>query len=90
MFRKNSEFYLDSIEILGLKTTSQVAHLIVDHHYWLYSFSHFIPKYVCTKFLNHNNEEIGLWHEIVWHINYRYLHQINKEDMVTSVTSSYV
>ena len=46
--RRKAEFYQDSVEISYLKTWSRVAHGVEDHHTRLYSFSHFIPKYVCT------------------------------------------
>jgi hypothetical protein len=70
---------------LDIKTGSRVAHGVADHHSWLYYFSHFIPKSICTTFFNHTNEERRLWNEIFGHLNYRYLHQLNKEDMATSL-----
>ena len=73
------------MEISDLKTGFWVAHGVADHHSQLYSFSHFIPKFLCTTFLNHTNEERRLWNEIFGHLNYNYLHQLNKEDMVTSL-----
>ena len=30
----------------------------------------------------HANEEIGIWHEILGHLNFRYMQQLNKQGMV--------
>ena len=55
------EFYPDSVVILDLKPGSQVAHSVVDHDSRLYSFSHFIPKFVCTEFLFYDNKDMKFY-----------------------------
>jgi hypothetical protein len=57
----------------------------VDHHSKLYTFSHFVPKYDYVMLLTHVNEESILWHEIVGHLKFRYLQQINKKGMVNGI-----
>jgi len=59
--RRKVEFYPDSVVILDLKIGSQIAHGVADHHSHLYSFSHFIPKSVCTKILNHTNDDMKVY-----------------------------
>jgi hypothetical protein len=76
------EFTLDSAVITDISTGSQLAHGIANHSSRLYLFSHFVPKYISTVFLSQSNDIGRLWHEIFGHINYKYLHQLNKENMV--------
>ena len=76
------EFTLDSTVITDISTGSQLAHGIADHGSRLYFLSHFVPKYISTIFLSQYNDISRLWHEIFGHINYKYLHQLCKENMV--------
>jgi hypothetical protein len=76
------EFTPDSAVITDISTGSQLAHGIADHGSRLYFFSHFVPKYISTVFLSQYNDISRLWHEIFGHLNYKYLHQLNKENMV--------
>jgi transposase InsO family protein len=76
------EFTPNSAVITDISTGSQIAHGIADHGSHLYFFSHFVPKYISTVFLSQSNDIIRLWHEIFGYINYKYLHQLNKENMV--------
>jgi hypothetical protein len=68
--------------ITDISTGSQLAHGIVNHGSHLYFFSHFIPKSIRTIFLSQSNDIRRLWHEIFGHLNYNYLHQLSKENMV--------
>ena len=76
------EFTSDSVVITNISTGSQLAHGIVDHGSRLYFFSHFVPKYISNVFLSQSNDISRLWHEIFFHLNYKYLHQLSKENMV--------
>ena len=81
------EFTPDSIVITEISTSSQLAHGIADQGSRLYFFSHFVPKYIIIVFLSQSNDIIRLWHEIFGHLNYNYLHQISKENMVEGFPS---
>jgi hypothetical protein len=76
------EFTMDSTVITDISTGSQLAHGIADHSSRLYFFSHFVPKSISTIFMSQSNNIIRLWHEIFGHLNYNYLHQLNKKNMV--------
>ena len=76
------ELTLDSAMITDISTSSQLAYGIAYHSSRLYFFSHFVPKYISTVFLSQYNDIIRLWHEIFGHLNYKYLHQLSKENMV--------
>jgi hypothetical protein len=76
------EFTLDSAVITDISTGSLLAHGIADHGSRLYFFSHFVPKSIIIVFMSQYNNIIRLWHEIFGHLNYKYLHQLNKENMV--------
>jgi hypothetical protein len=76
------EFTPDFAVITDISTGSQLAHGIADHGSRLYFFSHFVPKSISTIFLSQSNDISRLWHEIFGHLNYKYLHQLSKENMV--------
>eukprot|EP00253_Pinus_taeda_P034319 PITA_34319 len=80
--RRKLEFTLDSAVITDISMGSQLAHGIANHASRLYFFSHFIPKSISIVFLSQSNDIIRLWHEIFFHLNYKYLHQLSKENMV--------
>jgi hypothetical protein len=48
----------------------------------LYFFSHFVPKSISIVFISQSNDISSLWHEIFFHLNYKYFHQLSKENMV--------
>jgi hypothetical protein len=77
----------DSTVITDISTGSQLAHGIADHGSRLYFFSHFVPKSVSTVFMSQSDDIISLWHEIFVHLNYNYLHQLNKENMVEGLSA---
>jgi hypothetical protein len=80
--RRKVEFTLDSAVITDISTGSQLAHRIADHGSRLYFFSHFVPKYIINVFLSQYNDIRRLWHEIFGNLNYKYLYQLNNENMV--------
>jgi hypothetical protein len=82
IFGRKVEFTPDSAVITDISTGSQLAHGIADHGSRLYLLSNFVPKYISTVFLSQSNDISRLWHEIFVHLNYNYLHQLNKENMV--------
>jgi hypothetical protein len=77
----------DSAVITDISTGSQLAHGIADHGSRLYFFSHFVPKYISTIFMSQYNDIIRLCHEIFGHLNYNYLHQLSKENMVEGLSA---
>jgi hypothetical protein len=81
------DFTTDSAVITHISIGSQLAHGIADHGSRLYFFSHFVPKYINTIFLSQYNYIIRLLHEIFGHINYKYLHQLSKENMVEGLSA---
>jgi hypothetical protein len=81
------EFTIDSTAITNISIGSQLAHGIADHGSRLYLFSHFVPKSVSTIFLSQYNDSIILWDEIFGNINYKCLHQLNKENMVEGLST---
>eukprot|EP00253_Pinus_taeda_P013857 PITA_13857 len=80
--RRKVEFTLDSTMITDISTGSQLTHEIEDHGSHLYLLSHFVPKSISNVFLLQSNDIRRLWHEIFGHLNHKYLHQLNKENMV--------
>lgn len=53
-----------------------------DHQSRLYTFSHFAPNISPTALLTHLDGVSKLWHEQFGHLNYRYLEQLSRQDMV--------
>jgi hypothetical protein len=76
------EFTPYSAVIIDISIGSQLAHGIADHGSCLYLFSYFVPKSINIVFLSQSNDINKLWHEIFGHLNYNYLHQLSKENMV--------
>lgn len=68
--------------ITNISTGSLLAHGIADHSSPLYFFSNFVPKSIRIVFLSQYNDISSLCHEIFGHLNYNYLHQLSKENMV--------
>jgi hypothetical protein len=85
--RRKVEFTPDPIVITDISTGSQLAHGIANHGSRLYFFSHFVPKSISTVFMSQSNDINRLLHEIFGHINYRYFHQLSKENMVEGLPS---
>jgi hypothetical protein len=81
------EFTLDSAVITDISIGSQLAHGIADHGSHLYFFSHFVPKSIRTVFISQSNDISRLWHQIFGHLNYKYLHQLSKKNMVEGFTA---
>ena len=53
----------------------------------MYKFSHFLPYSQGSALLSHANDTKKLWHEMFGHLNYRYLQEISKENMVEGIPS---
>eukprot|EP00253_Pinus_taeda_P035997 PITA_35997 len=80
--RRKMVFTPNSAMITNISMGSQLAHGIANHGSRLYFLSHFVPKSISTAFLSQSDDINRLWHEIFGHLNYKYLHQLSKENMV--------
>ena len=60
---------------------------IADHDSRMYKFSHFLPYSQGNALLSHANDTHKLWNERFVHINYRYLQELRKENMVEGLPS---
>ena len=79
-------FTPDSVIIREIEDPSQIVAIgKVDHHARLYSFSHFELTSPTNVLLAHSNELTRLRHERFSHLNYRYLQQLNKQNMVNDL-----
>jgi hypothetical protein len=68
--------------IFDMEDNSKIVVGEVDHKSRLYTFSKFIAKSDSTLLLTHANDDIKIWHEIFFHLNFRYMQQLNKQGMV--------
>ena len=84
---KRVTFTLDTMEIAEISTNKVVALGFVDHNARMYKFSHFLPYSQGNVLLSCANETSKLWHERYGHVNYMYLHALNKEGMVEGIPS---
>jgi len=55
----------------------------VKHQYRLYTFSKFITKFDSNLLLTYVDDTSRLWHKIFNHINFKYMQQLCKQEMVT-------
>lgn len=81
-YGRKVEFTLNSAVITDISLGSQLAHAIADHGSHMNFFSHFVPKSISIVFMSQYNYINRLWHEIFGNLNYKYLHQLSKENMV--------
>ena len=75
-------FSPDDVEITKISNGKVIAKGVVDHTSKVYKFSHFLPYSNPSALLIHANEASRIWHEIFGHINYKYLSNLSKKDMV--------
>ena len=66
-------FSPDDVEITDISNGKVITKGVVDHTSKVYKFSHFLPYSNPSALLNHANEERKIWHEIFFHINYKYI-----------------
>ena len=80
--RKKVVFSLDDVEITEISNGKVIEKGVVDHTSKVYKFSHFLHYSNPSALLIHANEESKLWHEIFFHLNYKYLSDLSEKDMV--------
>eukprot|EP00253_Pinus_taeda_P024704 PITA_24704 len=79
--RKRVEFTLDAVNIHDLHSSSKIATGEVNNGAKLYTFSEFIES-KSSLLLTHANDSSRLWHKRFGHLNYRYIQQLSKHEMV--------
>ena len=76
---KRFSFSPNYVEIMDLASRKLIAKGLAKHHAKAYEFSHFVADANPTALLTHGNEVSRLWHERFGHINFKYLHQLQKK-----------
>ena len=79
---KRVSFSLNDVEITEIASRKLVAKGLANYHAKAHEFSHFVADAKPTALLTHGNEVSRLWHERFSHINFKYLHQLQKNSMV--------
>ncbi|KAH9291033.1 hypothetical protein KI387_044162 [Taxus chinensis] len=79
---KRVEFTPDSVSIYDMQDNSKIVVGKVNHQSHLYTFSNFVSKSDSTLLLTHENDESIIWHERFGHLNFRYMQQLSKQEMV--------
>ena len=79
---KRFSFIQDDVDITKLAFEKLVAKGLANHHAKAYEFSHFVVDAKPTALLTHGNEVSRLWHERFDHLNFKYLHKLQKNSMV--------
>jgi hypothetical protein len=80
---KRVEFTHDFVTIYDMRDNSTIVVVEVNHQSCLYTFSKFIVKYDFVLLLMHVDDTSRLWHERFGHLNFKYIQQLYKQDMVT-------
>ena len=78
---KRVEFTLDAANISDLHSSSKIATGEVNNGARMYTFSEFIES-ESSLLLTHADDSSRLWHERFGHLNYRYMQQLSKNEMV--------
>ena len=79
---KRVTFTPDMVEITEISTYQVIAIGYADHHERMYKFSSFLPTSNGQGLLSHANEVLKLWHETFGHMNYKYLQELHRDEMV--------
>ena len=79
--KKRVEFTPDAMNIYDLHSSSKIATGEVNNGARLYTFSEFIES-ESSLLLTHADDSSRLWHERFGHLNYRYMQQLSKNEMV--------
>ena len=82
---KNVVFTPNYFEIYDIFNGRVIAKRFVDHNLKVYKFSHFIPFLNPTTLLTHANESNKLWHERIFHLNYKYVSYLCEKYMVSGI-----
>jgi hypothetical protein len=78
---KRVEFTSDSIIVLDMHDSSIIVVAEVDHKYQFDKFTKF-TDYESSLLLTHANDSSRVWHERFGHLNFRYMQQLSKTEMV--------
>jgi hypothetical protein len=78
---KKVEFTPKSVSIFDMQDNSRIVVGEVNHQSWLYTFSKFIEPDSCVL-LMHVDDISRLWHERFGHLNFKYMQQLSKKEMV--------
>ena len=70
---KRVTFTPETVEIVDISRNKVVPLGFVDYQARMYKFSYFIPYFIGKVLFSHANETKKLWHDIFYHLNYRYL-----------------
>ena len=76
---KRVSFNPNDIDIMELASWKLIAKGLANHHSRAYEFSHFALDAKPTALLTHGNEVSRIWHERFGHLNFKYLHQLQKK-----------
>ena len=85
---KKVMFSLDDVKITNILNGKVISEGVVDHTLKVYMFSHFLPYSNPYALLIHANEVRKLWHEILFHLNYKYLYDLS-ENYMSSISRVY-
>lgn len=75
------EFTPNAVNIYDLHSSSKIATGEVNNEARLYTFFEFIESESSLLF-THADDSSRLWHERFGHLNYRYMQQLSKNEMV--------
>ena len=75
------EFTPDAVNIHDLHSSSKIATGVVNNGARLYTFSEFIES-ESSLLLTHADDSSRIWHERFGHLNYKYMQQLSKHEMV--------
>ena len=79
---KRVTFTPDMVEIAEISIDQVIAIGYANHHERMYKFSNFLPTSNDQDILSHANETSKLWHERFGHMNYKYLQELHRDEMV--------
>ena len=79
---RKMELTPDSVSIYDMQTNLKIAFGKVNDQSRLYTFYDFVPQSDSILLLTHANEESRIWHERFGHLNFRYMQQLSKQEMV--------
>ena len=91
---KRVNFSPNGVDISDIAFGKLIATGLANHHAKTYEFSKFVPDAKPAALLTRENEVSQMWHEIFGHLNFKYLHQLQKhymaEGLPTIKTSSVI
>ena len=79
---KRVTFTPDMVEIAKISSNQVIAIGYVDNHERMYKVSNFLPTSNDQYILSHANDISNIWHERFGHMNYKYLQELHRDEMV--------